>query len=50
MAVCGSSFSDFLGCHSSKIINIVGTRKRGSRVEMLSPLPMDRASGAIGMG
>jgi len=49
MAACGSSFSDFLGCRSSKIIYIVGIRKRVSRVEMLSPSPMDRASGAIGM-
>jgi hypothetical protein len=49
MAPCGSSFSNFLGYHFSKIIDIVGTRKRGSRVEMLSPPPMDRASGPIGM-
>jgi hypothetical protein len=49
MAACGSSFSDFLGCHSSKFIYIVGTRKRVSRVEMLSPPPRDRASGAIGL-
>jgi len=49
MAACDSSCSNFLGYHFSKIIAIVGTRKRVSRVEMLSPPPMDRASGAIGM-
>jgi hypothetical protein len=49
MAACGSSFSGFLGCHSSKIIDIVGTRKRVIRVEILSPPPTNCASGAIGM-
>jgi hypothetical protein len=48
MAACDSSYSSFLGYHFSKIIDIVGTRKRGSKVEMLSPPPMDHASGAIG--
>jgi hypothetical protein len=47
MAPCGSSFSDFLGCRSLKFIYIVGRRKRVSRVEMLNPSPMDRASSAI---
>jgi len=49
MAACGSSFSDFLGYHFSKIIDIVSTRKRVSKVERLSPPPTDCASGAIGM-